>query len=174
MLQTKVVQKVKTHFTFKNFNFSKKVPFMRKCGKILYSWTGHMIKRRMRISCWIPKTTNAQSEYVILIAFPRQHWSQERASMSRCAVCKLLVLLNLIVCLKITTEVKKRLWFCKVFMSSSKCSIIMEDKIMWLAHVFGIQIDIKHLIKVGWLLRNSFMPIALWPFKLLKCLIKLS
>ena len=82
---------------------------MRKCGKILYSRAGHMTKRRMRISCWIPKATNAHSEYVILIAFPRQQSSQERASVSRYAVCTLLGLLNLIVCLKITTEVKKSL-----------------------------------------------------------------
>jgi hypothetical protein len=27
---------------------------------------------RMRFACWIPKATNTHSEYVILIAFPRQ------------------------------------------------------------------------------------------------------
>ena len=36
---------------------------------------------RMRIACWIPKTTNTHSEYVILIAFPLQQWLRERASM---------------------------------------------------------------------------------------------
>ena len=29
---------------------------------------------RMRIACWIPKTTNTHSECVILIAFPLQQW----------------------------------------------------------------------------------------------------
>ena len=29
---------------------------------------------RIRISCWIPKTTNTHSEYVIVIAFPLQQW----------------------------------------------------------------------------------------------------
>jgi hypothetical protein len=31
---------------------------------------------RMRIECWIPKTTNARSQYVIIthIAFPLQRW----------------------------------------------------------------------------------------------------
>jgi hypothetical protein len=33
---------------------------------------------RMRIACWIPKVTNAHSEYVILIAFQLQQWLQER------------------------------------------------------------------------------------------------
>ena len=38
---------------------------------------------RMRISCWIPKATNTHSEYVLLIAFPRQRWLCERVSMLR-------------------------------------------------------------------------------------------
>jgi hypothetical protein len=33
---------------------------------------------RMRIACLTPKTTNTQSEYVILIALPLQQWSRER------------------------------------------------------------------------------------------------
>ena len=37
----------------------------------------------IRIACWIPKATNTQSEYVILIAFSVQEWLQERASVLR-------------------------------------------------------------------------------------------
>jgi hypothetical protein len=37
----------------------------------------------MRIACWLPKTTNTHSEYLILIAFPLQQWSDERVSMLR-------------------------------------------------------------------------------------------
>jgi hypothetical protein len=37
----------------------------------------------MRIACWIPKATNIQSEYVILIAFPQQQWLRERVSLVR-------------------------------------------------------------------------------------------
>jgi len=32
----------------------------------------------MRIACWIIKTTNTHSAYVILIAFRHQQWLQER------------------------------------------------------------------------------------------------
>jgi hypothetical protein len=32
---------------------------------------------------WITKTTDTHSEYVILIAFPREQWLRERASMLR-------------------------------------------------------------------------------------------
>ena len=37
----------------------------------------------MRTACWIPKATNTHSQYVRLIAFPRQQWLHERSSMSR-------------------------------------------------------------------------------------------
>jgi hypothetical protein len=43
--------------------------------------TDDNIIRRMRTSCWITKATDAHSEYVILIAFSRQQWLRERASM---------------------------------------------------------------------------------------------
>jgi hypothetical protein len=41
------------------------------------------IIRRMRFACWITKATDTHSEYVILIALPRQQWLRERASMLR-------------------------------------------------------------------------------------------
>jgi len=37
----------------------------------------------MRITCWIPKATDAHSEFVILIAFVLQQWAIERALMLR-------------------------------------------------------------------------------------------
>ena len=41
------------------------------------------IIRRLRIACWIPMAADTHSEYVILIAFPRQQWLRERGSMLR-------------------------------------------------------------------------------------------
>jgi hypothetical protein len=38
---------------------------------------------KWRISCWIPKATNAHSQYVILTAFPLQQWLYECTSMLR-------------------------------------------------------------------------------------------
>jgi hypothetical protein len=43
--------------------------------------TDDNIIRRMRLECWITTATNTHSEYGILIAFPRQQWLRERASM---------------------------------------------------------------------------------------------
>ena len=41
------------------------------------------IIRRMRFACWITKAADTHSEYVIVIAFPRQRWLRERASLLR-------------------------------------------------------------------------------------------
>jgi hypothetical protein len=77
-----------THFVFNNFFF-----FFRKSYRLWdnvekYSTakeaTGDTIIRRMRFVCWIHKATDTHSECVIiLIAFPRQQWLLERASMLR-------------------------------------------------------------------------------------------
>jgi len=45
--------------------------------------TDDNIIRRMRFACWIPKAAYTHSEYLILIAFPRQQWLRERVSMLR-------------------------------------------------------------------------------------------
>ena len=42
-----------------------------------------MTIRRMLITCRIPKATNTDSEFIILIDFPLQQWLHERASKLR-------------------------------------------------------------------------------------------
>ena len=44
-----------------------------------------MTMHRVRFACWITKATDTYSEYVILIAFPRQKWLRERALTLRYA-----------------------------------------------------------------------------------------
>jgi hypothetical protein len=39
------------------------------------------IIRSMRFACWVTKATDTHSEYIIIIAFPRQQCLRERASM---------------------------------------------------------------------------------------------
>jgi len=60
-------------FYVQYFFVSKIMPFMR-CEKILYSRqvTDDNIVCPMRIACWIPKTKNTHSEYVITIVFSLQ------------------------------------------------------------------------------------------------------
>jgi hypothetical protein len=50
---------------------------MSECGNML--GRPHMTIWRMRIAYWIPKATDTHTEYVILIAFPRQQLLRERA-----------------------------------------------------------------------------------------------
>jgi hypothetical protein len=38
---------------------------------------------RKRTACWMPKPTNAHSEYFILIPFRQQQWLHERPSILR-------------------------------------------------------------------------------------------
>ena len=45
--------------------------------------TDYILLRRMFIACWIPNAPNTHSEYIILIAFPRQQRLRERASILR-------------------------------------------------------------------------------------------
>jgi len=42
-----------------------------------------MTIRRKHIACWITKTKNTHSEYVICITFPLQQWLHQRVSMLR-------------------------------------------------------------------------------------------
>jgi hypothetical protein len=55
---------------------------MEKYGRVRQATDDNIIWR-MRFACWITKVTDTHSEYVILVAFPRQQWVRERASMLR-------------------------------------------------------------------------------------------
>jgi hypothetical protein len=76
MLQTKVVENIKTHVLCSvTFFLSKIVPSIiyimwEKKNCTAGQATHDNITRRMRIACWIPKATDTHSECVILIAFP--------------------------------------------------------------------------------------------------------
>jgi hypothetical protein len=83
MLQTKLVQKIKTNILC-SITFSRKScrlwDNVEKYGTARQD-TGDNIIRRMRFACWITKATDTHSEYVIHIALSRQQWLRERASM---------------------------------------------------------------------------------------------
>jgi len=54
-----------------------------------------MTIRRMRIACWIPKATDTQSKYVIML-FPPKQWLRERASLLRYMYIACLVLTDIL------------------------------------------------------------------------------
>jgi len=83
MLQVKVVQRIKTNISCSiTFLFQNRAVYeMRK--NVVQPDGPQMTTWRTRIACWIAEATNTHSEYVILIAFPRQQWLHESASMLR-------------------------------------------------------------------------------------------
>jgi hypothetical protein len=79
----KIVDKIKTHILY-SVTFSEN----RDIYEIM--WTNiaergrpQMMIWRMRIAYRVPKATDTHSECVLLIAFPRQQWLHERASILR-------------------------------------------------------------------------------------------
>jgi hypothetical protein len=85
MFLTENAEKLQTH-VLRRITFFRKPCRLRdnveKYGRARQA-TDDNITRRMRFACWITKATNTHSEYVILIAFPRQQWLRERASVLR-------------------------------------------------------------------------------------------
>jgi len=82
MFQTKVSEKIKTHFIF--FFFFNSVVYEITWKNIVQPGRPQQTTWCMRVALWIPKATNTQSEYVILIDYPLQQWVHERASVLRC------------------------------------------------------------------------------------------
>ena len=63
------------YIVFSDLSFSKtggvyEIPWKN----IVQADSPEMTIWRIRIACWIPKATDTHSQYVIIIAFPLQHW----------------------------------------------------------------------------------------------------
>ena len=67
--EKKIVDKIKTHTLFSNFYFRNLVVYEIMWKNIVEPSRPQMQIWHMRISRWVPKTTNTYSQYVILIAF---------------------------------------------------------------------------------------------------------
>jgi hypothetical protein len=82
---------VKTHCVLSNVFPWKSCCLLRTVVKCCTAGeaTDDNIIRRMRLACWITKAADTHSEYVILIAFSRQQWLRERASIVRLYVYSL-------------------------------------------------------------------------------------
>jgi hypothetical protein len=78
MLQTEVVEKIKTRFMFTSFFLESRAVYELMWQNKVEWGRPQMTMWRMRIACWIPKAANTQSKHIILIAFSQQQWSRER------------------------------------------------------------------------------------------------
>jgi hypothetical protein len=90
--QTKVVEKIKTHFTFNNFFFRKPCRLwdnVEKYGTAGQATDGN-ITRRKRFAFRLTKAVDTHSEYVTLILY---HDKNRYANASQCHVLRTLPLL---------------------------------------------------------------------------------
>ena len=81
-----------THFKSNNFSPEKSCRYETMWKKNVKPDRTQIKIWRMRIASWLPKATNTNSEYVILIGFQRQRWLHELASMLRCTYTACFVL----------------------------------------------------------------------------------
>ena len=65
-----------THFTFSNFFFEYHAVYELMWKNSVQRERSQMKIWRMLISRWVPQAVNTHLEYVTLIAFPLQQWSQ--------------------------------------------------------------------------------------------------
>jgi hypothetical protein len=72
-----------THRMFNNFFFEYRTFYKIMWKNVVEPDRPQMIIRLMRIGCWIPKATDAHSEYVIFTAFSLQQWLRDRAIILR-------------------------------------------------------------------------------------------
>ena len=88
-----------THFLFSNLFFPKIMPFMRKCGKnILERGRTQMTVWRMRIVCWITKTTHTHKHKQICNTYCFFHCSNFGTNATQiCFISLFLVLLRNII-----------------------------------------------------------------------------
>jgi hypothetical protein len=81
---TKVAEKIKMHFLCSTtFFFLKIVPFIRQCGKIWYSHTGHRHNVVHALCILDTKSYGHTLKIYNTLAFPRQQLLWEPASVLR-------------------------------------------------------------------------------------------
>ena len=83
MFEKKIVEKIETHVFFNNFFPENRAVYEIMLEKYATARQAKYDNIIRRIPCRITKATNTHSQHVLLIAFVRQQYLQERASMLR-------------------------------------------------------------------------------------------
>jgi hypothetical protein len=96
--QTKVVEKIKTHFMLKIY-FENRAVYDVTWKNTVELDRPQMTNQRTRIACWVTKDTYVYTrwKHVILIAFPLQQLLHEHASILRYTYIACLVSLKIVV-----------------------------------------------------------------------------
>jgi len=84
MFQTVIIEKLKRHNLYsENFFFENHAVYEIMWNYVVETGRPQTTIWRMRIACWISKTINTLSKYVVRISFPLQQWLHERTSVLR-------------------------------------------------------------------------------------------
>jgi hypothetical protein len=133
MVQTRVIEKIQTRVSRSKKYFPQNVAVYQIIWKnIVDPKRPQMTVWGMRIACWIPKSKNTHSEYVLLIDFLLQEFLPDRASVLRytyvvsCYVIRMLFPVTLYVCCFLLPPIlmKEAMWFYKTFIQKSTIIII--------------------------------------------------
>jgi hypothetical protein len=82
MFQTNFVEKIKTHIYVKLLFFLNCAIYEIMLKNVVELGRPQMtLCDVVHIACWVPQATATCSEYVIIIAFPVQHWLHKNALM---------------------------------------------------------------------------------------------
>jgi hypothetical protein len=91
--------------------------------------TDDNIIRRIRFACWITKATDTHSEYVILIAFPRQLVTRTRLNVTlyvHCMLCSNVVGNVLEICLTFSIQhITSYLCFMLLYFLAEKSTFLL-------------------------------------------------
>jgi len=63
--------------------FANRAVYEKMRKNVVEPGMSQMTAWRMRIACWVTKSVDTNSEYVILTTFPIKGWLNERASLLR-------------------------------------------------------------------------------------------
>ena len=92
MIQAEVVDKIGIYFMFNKFFTENHTVYDIMWKRMVDPDRPQMaigLIRHMRSACNVNKATDTSSEYIIILAFARQKWLRERASILRytCVAC---------------------------------------------------------------------------------------
>jgi hypothetical protein len=87
MVQINVSEKIKTHTLYSTTFFNNLAFYEIMWKNIVQSDRLQITMWCMRIACWMSKSVDTHSEYVIFFAFPLQQFMHQRPSVLLCVHC---------------------------------------------------------------------------------------
>jgi hypothetical protein len=135
MFMAKVVEKIKTHILCSGTSFRNLCPLWDNTEKYGRSTQTNYcnIIQSMHIACCISKATETHSEYVTFIAFPRQQWLRECASLLRLYV-------NCLSCLSLSQVVLNECYYLVCPDCTQLLQNVFVSSLLWQIIIYCISV----------------------------------